>query len=441
MVRTVIVTRRRSAMSSSGILLCGLCSLAPVMGRAQETAAPSSAPSASDTEAAIERALDRARTGSPAVRPQAARRLLQWGSLAAERVLREMGEDPAQLVRLGPDLIAVLGEFHDARIRDRLWSATLKPDFPYRGAAARTLAGTAAAPIDPSPECARFEALLTDVLPEVRVAAADALKSTGRADLERRLRGLLEDPNDRVRRKAACVIFDRGDRSAAFWLLEDLRRCDAFFELDTGRSARTESLQLLQGRLSDLGGYDLGRSAADPENLAALQAVQELILGNDDPPQLPRIALAAVPSTGDLVGLEVRSCRHGELFLRWNASGGLLVGTGNPAAVALPVASIEKIAALAREAAAALGDRHFFGIPGCDYEQLYVMPESSDRPIVIRCAKGVEPLPDLRPQLLNPLMSAMLSAVPDESAAQDPRLVLLRSRLAVALSAIGGPID
>jgi hypothetical protein len=395
--------------------------------------APVLAQDSPPSKAEIAKLIATAREGSPPVRPQAAERLLAMGEPAAAELRELAGTTSAELAHLGSDLVEVLARFGDPALRAREWDALGAPDFPWRPAAARSLAAQPAAA-----ELERFVALLADPLPLVRVAALTGLEHLDARTKIEAVRARLADDNDRVRREAARLLDLWGEHAALGLLVEELRRDDAFFRNPTGRLARADAARLLAQRLGDLGGYRPEKDPSDPENRAAIDALlarcRELAGGTL--PELPSVARATSHGEGDLFGLEIRSCRRGELFLRWNASDHLLVGTGNPVTVDLPPGTVaglrEPISALLAE----LGETRVFGIPGCDVEQFHWQPEADAKDRTIVVSKGPEPIEGVRPQPLRKLYALLVASIPEQAS-----LPNLRERVVEALTVVGGPLS
>ncbi len=393
--------------------------------------------------ARIERLIDLASTGRAVVRPQAAQRLVEFGDEAAAILVERVGEVGDALEDLGPELVEVLGEFGDDTLRARLWWQLDSPSFPWRPQAARSLAK-----VPRADELARFHALVDDRHAQVREAAVNALASLGRnsapdggpGPTEVLLRARLADPDDAVRRAAAITLYDWGDPSTAFWLLEDLRRDDRFFELRTGERARFASAALLEQRFEDLAGFD---PALDPSQLDARLAwrklEERLLAANDGArPELPDVARARAQRIDAVFGLELRSCRHGDLYLRWTADDELFVGTGRAARVALPPGTVRTLLGGLDDRLDRLGDQRFWGASGCDTEQLHWRPPGAERTATFLVSKGAQPVEDLRPEALSDVARALLATLP-EGANDDPRLARLRKRATDTLGSIGGP--
>jgi len=387
------------------------------------------------TAAKIEKYFDLAREGRVSVRPQAANRLVRLGAPAAERVREACGEDGKDLARLGQYLVEVLGELEDPTLRAWLWRDLADRDFPWRGPASRTLAASATADeLEPFREC------LGDYLGQVLDAAHGPLPRLAARDSLELVRPLLEDQNDRVRRAAAAVLDLWGEPWALAWLVEDLRRSDRFFGMPLGEQARFDAIRVLTERLGSDHGYRAELGPDDPGNRRAIEEIAEAVRqrAGGQVVELPDVARAVGEWEGDVLGLELRSCRRGEHYLRWNESDVLYVGTGNAVAIELEEGTVARLRKLVAARVAALGDERYWGAPGCDLEQLHLVDESGeDRSFLV--SKGPDPVSDLRPAPLDEIVRLLLETLPDEPA-EDPRVSALRTHVVEALKAIGGEL-
>ena len=400
----------------------------------------------------LEQLITAARTGRTVIRPQAARRIVRlWSQSEPEgqanivqRLRAESGNSPATLSQLGPALVEVLGEFGDENLRRLLWRSLSDTDFPWRPYAARSLAAHPTAT-----EAPRFLAALADPIPPVRVAAIVAVANLDQLNQAPTVRPLLNDVDDRVRRTAADTLIEYGEASAMWWLYEELLREDRFFDRPAGEQARYQAWNLLSprlGKITEATPFDPGLRPSGLENVASLAAVRARLVELDagERPDLPPQSRAGGEVPTELLGIELRSCRKGEVFLRWTANDLLLVGQGNPARVMLPEGTVQALLSATAEARTGLGDKRLFGSPGCDMEQFHVRPgtAASATQWIVSC--GPDPVPDLRPAELNTLGRALLAAIPQIPAnevAADARLAQLRERTHAALQAIGGELD
>ncbi|MEX1025251.1 MAG: hypothetical protein WD226_09255 [Planctomycetota bacterium] len=380
----------------------------------------------------VDRLLEAAQNGSPVVRPQAAERLIALADEAAPRMLTLL--ETESLADLGQELVEVAGKLGSAELRERLWRALDDRDFPWRPAAARGLAASIQAF-----ERERALAWLDDPLASVRSAGVTALGALdARAD-EPVLHALLKsDSSDRVRRDAAELVDAWGTRWALAWIVEELDRTDVFFDQDTGRAARFAATRALEQRLGHALAVRPEEPASAPANAAAFQALRDEVkaLAGGRWPKLPAVAKvgAAVPPA--LLGLEIRSCRAGEHFLRFSADDRLWLGVGaNPTSVALEPGTVERLVATIGAALEPL-EVDTWGEPGCDAEQLYLRTDPAAAPRIWRVSKGAEAVADLRPEALAAALRALVAAVPEAIDGAPARRTL-----DAALSAVGGPLE
>ena len=400
----------------------------------------------------IDRLLRAATSGRQMIRGQAAGRLVRLyeGSdeedqrRIVERLHKAVGEDLDSLAATGNHLIEILGVFDDKRLRDRLWQAVRDPDFPWRPAAVRAVALTQPAAPDPE-EVQRFHALVTDPLAAVRVAAAQGAAAIMDSETKELLRTRLLDEDDQVRRTVASLLASHGEPAALWWILEDLLRTDMFFDLPTGEQARFQAWSMLAPHLSEevkaAAQYRPSLAPDSPEGAAALAILRQAL--TDSPagvrPEFPRRIEAAGDLPAAPLGLEIRSCRRGEFFLRWTVEGELLVGRGNPARVPMGRDLIDELLGTTEAASQKLEGAVLFGEPGCDMEQFLWNPPDSPRLQRWVIAKGPEAQEGLRPEALSGLGRELLASLPDRDST-DPRLKNLRTRVKQALESVGGSL-
>lgn len=416
----------------------------------QADAAPATAQTAQDDgvdRTKLEAMLEKAIHGSAVIRPQAAARLVTMGAPAAERILALCEGGPAAVAPLGAALVEVLAAFDEPRLRALLWECLADRDFPWRPAAARSLAlhpRPDAGPEARDEETAAFRQLLSDPIAPVRMAAAQAfelLHPNPTDEMRSELRALLNDPSDFVRRAAAVTLVRWDEPEALLWLVEDLRRTDTFFERWSGKNAAYESRRVLAKLLGDVHGYDPESPPGAEVNLAALEKIEAAVrarIGTRHTPALPQVARASAPVTNAVLGLELVSCRRGEHYLCWTAGDELLVGLGNPARVKLPEGTTARLLALAREELTQL-DRPFYGEPGCDLEMLRVVDPPGGSPRSWIVSKGQARVEGLRPEALGRLMRALVASIPEPIESADPRLAGLRRAAAETMESVGGP--
>ncbi|MDA1266834.1 MAG: HEAT repeat domain-containing protein [Planctomycetota bacterium] len=418
------------------ILALGLLLLCPGAELARARQDPPAKTEAQESE--LDKLLRSAKTGRAMIRPQAARRIVRMWSRGeeadrapiVERLVAETGADNDSLAALGSALIEVLGEFEDERLRAKLWSAVDDPEFPWRPYAARGLAtATTAAELE------RFRPLLEDHIAPVRSAAITAIHTLEARQEVPALRRLLADEVDFVRRSAADLLYRWGEKDALWYLFEELHRDDRFFDRPTGREARYQTYNLISRHLDDLANFDAGKSPEQNRVVLAVLATKVTKLAGARP-ELAVTAHATVQDYSELIGLEVRSCRRGEHYLRWTSDDRLLVGLGSPALVSLPAGTVEALIDSGNKRTSEV-EPGMVGSPGCDLEMLHWRHVDATQMWII--SKGPESVEDLRPAPLDVFYADLIATLPDD-ASDDPRLHRLRSRVVSALQSVGGDL-
>jgi len=401
-------------------LLCALAALAPAQDEG-------------DPRAEAERLLDVATSGSPRIRFQAALRLAALGETGSSLVRAQIERDRGYL-GLGPALYEALVEFDDLRLRAAVWESLEDTGNPWRPAGARALAKHPR-----SEETARFERLLKDHISAVRAEAIAGVAAGDEGHAIHALMPLLEDENGRVRRRSAAALAGLGEHHALAWLVEDLRRDDSWFDMRLGRIARAEAAQALRQLLGReaLSGYSTRNAPDTPENAATIQAIEARCrdLAGEDWPELPDIARAPGTIADEVIGVELRSCRYGELLLRWTADDRLVVGEGDMHILELPEGATARLLTRAESALGALGDERSFGDPGCDLERYHIKLPESLRSTTIQLTKGPAAVPNLRPAALHPVAEAMI-----KSAGRVGIGNRWDRRVEVTFEALGGPL-
>lgn len=391
-------------------------------------------PAQDERAAGIAKLISQARTGRAVIRPQAARRLIGLGEEAGLAILAVAGSDSAEFAALGKDLVEVAGQFELPALRAKLWTALDDANFPWRPAAA---IGLSAKPLQA--ELTRFDAMLADPLASVRNAAVRAFGNAGAKDRSSALSAHLRREEDgRVRRTTAAQLDRFGERWALWYLLSDLQRTDEFFGQPTGRMARIAALHLLRKSLGEDFGFKPVAEPSTPENKAALARISAAVEAAAGAiPKLPAAARPAAPHAQERLGLELRSCRLGEFFLRWTADDQLLVGRGTPTVIQLEAGSVASLFAAAQTSSNALGDKRLWGVPGCDQEAFHMLGPDDKRPSVRLISKGPAAIPGLRPAALSSLSDQLLASLPADPS-ENPRLDKLRARVTACMAAIGG---
>ena len=268
------------------------------------------------------------------VRQAAAKKLADAGDAAVPAILARQKEHGRE--RIPQTLVEAIagsagtGEATVALLRE--WAEDR--DFYWRAQALKGLANRRLAACEPL-----FRAAVGDPFHVYRVQGARGLRLVGARDRNDAAGKLLNDEDPRARVAFAAVLLGDGDDEAARVLKEALERAGDEFLGDPWAMRDAQlAVAALKQRWPD----------------------REWPIAN--PAELPGSKDAAALTCG----LEVRSCRNGDFFLRWSPGGSLVAGLrgGTPVGIA-------------HEAWQRLGEPPFAGKPQavhgeviCDYLQL-----------------------------------------------------------------------
>lgn len=156
----------------------------------------------------------------------------------------------------------------------------------------------------------RFRAAVGDPSHLFRVAGARGLHALAKAGGEDWTEGreILADPDPRARVLLALALWDVREPAALPVLVAALADDRAFLGDAWGRRYALQVHQALRRAANSDFGYRPGASLAD--NTAAIAKVAAWA-------EVPMPPLLVDEGIGDRGGIEIRSCRHGDLFLRW----------------------------------------------------------------------------------------------------------------------------
>lgn len=338
---------------------------------------------AQDWSADLDKACKSPKLG---IRLAAARKLATGGDAAMAAIgdyERVHGRNtlPQTLV----EAIGTLPEKSDATL-GLLLSWARDRDFYWR---AQALAGLAAAG-NPRREQhrAHFVAALTDPAHLFRIAGAKGLLGLGSTADRERVVALLDDPDPRVRCVVAVQLLDSGERRAAPLLVEALRGCDREFLGDPwGKRDANLAIAALERHFGTREGFDLEKSAGqNADAIAALADRAKKLVGNTPASRRMRLDL---PRAEDLPrsGLEIRSCKHGDLFVRIGNDGNLWFGLEGERRERLPPEAWNELADVRKRIAGEAAKT--FGVVICDF----VRWRSVEQDQHWKCAPGALPPP------------------------------------------------
>ncbi len=204
------------------------------------------------------------------------------------------------------------------------------PDFFWRSHALKGLAERRRAQHRPL-----FETALTDPAWLTRLQSARGLHLLG--DALPAVHALLEDPDPRLPPELAAHLLDYGDTRGVTVLIGALGDERAFLGDPWGRRRANTAFKSLSAWLDDDFGYVPAASAE--ENRAAIQAAMDQCTAKSAPVDSTWIKAeqerrGQSPDDDALAGgIDLRSCRNGDLFLRWNATGEVFFGLAGVEAV------------------------------------------------------------------------------------------------------------
>jgi len=354
------------------VLLCVASGWAQVPPAAETQPAPTSRSGPSDG------LLDKANSANPYISVRATEALAKFGMEAWGAVERFV--ERRTLYALSPQVVTWLGTLNDPRPRALLIRCLKDSEFPWRPFAVRAMAQPRSAN-----EAVQWMPFLTDALPAVRESVILGLgafaRSPGcimRKPLIDDLAGRLADEAFEPRLAAAEVLTALDDPRGVAMLLAALGCTRKWFDVDYGELARRRAWTALQY-------FDI--AAPFNPSLPAAQTVDvrqsihralEIKTGKAitlPPPFEP-------DPVNVIYGLEVRSCRRGDAYIRLLADGRLVLGHYDLRTVKLPE---PLFASLRKELEALRGtpDSPFFGMGGCDYECHFLPDEPGMRRFMV----------------------------------------------------------
>ncbi len=274
-----------------------------------------------DWAAEVERACTANKLG---LKLAAARRVAAAGAVAVP-ALRAFQESRGRNAVPQTLVEAIAGSEHgDETVLGLLLEWARDRDFYWR---AQALGGLAARKL--AEQRSLLLAAVRDPAHLYRIQGARGLILLGKPDDRAKALPLLGDPDPRVRVAVAIHLADAGDPIGLPVLAAALRNDAEFLGDPWGRREALLAFKALQRALGTDGGYAPEQSAA--ANAKAIDLLRERAQERTGAMNLPAVDPAHKPlagaETADFAsGLEIRSCKHGDLFVRWTANGQLAFG-------------------------------------------------------------------------------------------------------------------
>lgn len=302
------ISSNRACMVTAGLILL----ICPAQSQVRKPTAQDKPAQAIDWAANVEKAHKHRRI---MLRRAAARRVADGGAAAVPAVRayqKKHGRDAIRLVLVSsyaaskntdPATLELLLEW--ANDRDFYWrSQALEALANRRRPAYRDL----------------FAGRLTDPVYLTRIQAGRGLCRLGDRD---RALGLLRDTDPRVRLRVAVCLLEEGDDRGLPTLVEALGQQSTFLDYPWGALGSLLAFKALRKLADQSFGFMAGE--APTKNRAAIVGFENWArarLGKNwvNPIRIP------VPQANYLGGIEIRSCRNGDLFLRWTTDHTLVVG-------------------------------------------------------------------------------------------------------------------
>jgi hypothetical protein len=338
--------------------IAALAGLLPAQAAAAQDAVP--AAGATDWQKEVEKACTSPRYG---LRLAASRKIAQAGDAAVPAVrafAKKKGKDalPVALVEAYADhggnseaVLSLLEEW--AKDREFFWRAQA-----LKGLALRSKDKTIGAR-----QLALFDSLVNDAAWLVRVHArfglheAPPFSAASELATGPTLQALESDP--RAKTKLATLDVTHGLPWLPQDLVDTLGDERTFLGDPWGRRRAQEAFTALQNELGDGCGYKVDAAFAD--NAVAIDQLVHAVASKTASTVAPPAHLVD-PMVTFAGGLEVLSCRNGDLFLRWTDDGAVHVGLDDSNTVALLAAAWKQLSA----AAAALRLEPQTGVVICD---------------------------------------------------------------------------
>jgi hypothetical protein len=359
---------------------------------------------------AADRIADRANHQNPYFSAQGLKALKAQGDGAIPALERFIAR--RSLHALAPLVVEWLGEVPEDRARAILVTALANTAFPWRPQAARALARA------PRPgELDLLGRLARDALPAVREPVLLALGDLGVRDAALRPRILaairpgLEDAVFEPRLAAAEALLRIGDLGCVPALVAALSVERRFFDVDFGVLARRRAWIALEPLVGTGVGYDASAGPArNADALAEIARRLEKVAETRPVRSRPAGGAPTAPDVTDATfGIEIRSCRAGDDWVRVTAGGELVLGHYDLERRRMGERHAATIAELLRGVTPAgaavprLDAGAFLGRPGCDFEKWYLPDETG----LLRVTVGLEG----RPEELEKLRLAVVAAI------------------------------
>jgi hypothetical protein len=305
-----------------------------------------------DRDAEVAKAIEHRRF---AVRRAVAGKLAQAGDEAVPAIRRYEAEHGRQKIPLIlVDAIARSGQSGEATL-ELLLNWAEDRDFYWRSQA---LGGLALRKRSEHSEL--FREALVDPAHLYRIEGARGLLTLALEDDRSAVHARLEDVDPRVRLRVGILLIESGDDAGLPTIAEAIGREDRFLDDPWGARSSARALRALHEYADD----DFGFSSAEGE----LQQATALMKAHDWIEERIGRELQRPKHPADdrfIGGLELRSCRNGDLFMRWDLSGQVVLGLEGSTRLQLDPLSWRKVSDQDRSK-----ENKIYGPVICDYLRL-----------------------------------------------------------------------
>ena len=211
-----------------------------------------------------------------------------------------------------------------------------------------------------------FIAALADPAHTFRIQGAKGLIGLGSARDRSTAAALLSDPDPRARCAVAICLLDAGDKVAIPTLLEAIRGCDREFLGDPwGRRDANLAVLALERLFGTRCGYDVDKTAAQNGKAIEDLAERARTITAEHPASRPMALDLPKPADLPHTGFEIRSCKHGDMFVRIGSDGRLWFGLEGERKETLPPPAAEALDIVRKRFAEQT--KSTFGVVICDF--------------------------------------------------------------------------
>jgi hypothetical protein len=319
------------------------------------------------------------------------RQALAWAKDHAAEVVpvlvRALAERP--IARLPYDGIRPLGEIRHPKVGEALVALLQRPGFPWKPQAIEALAD-----LEFPGAAGAFAGAASSPVARSRAAACRGIGALGIKEMDGLVSRRLDDEEAAVRLEAAKALIRMGDWSGLPRVIRDLSLDRRFADFDPGEVARDAAAAFLKEHGADV--KPSPAPVASAGELAALLAFFKTKLG----PLADKFPETVAPhepdrSAGFRHAIEVRSCLEGDVFIRVDGAGRVLLGRDLLREFQVDPELTRPIMAALDSMDTGPKGRRILGPVTCDFERLAISDGTGWKRLEIGAGKGETWLPAL----------------------------------------------